>query len=662
MTLVAEKKRGRSFARPFFIIFLVLFAPFSLFSWTGVAFPIENKACLECHGTRDILQMSKEERLEMVIPTPGKEEVRKGGIILYVDYEQFRSTVHHELNCIDCHTDIKDLPHPQRLGMVSCAQCHDKIVDQYEKDKHAKVSQRLCFECHNPHATTSFKKLSQQERVGICLKCHEKDGHRWLPQRELHFQHLECTVCHSPKAEKGLSFYLTAEGKDGMRFNLSYQQLADFARGYGGDVVKAIDRNGNGIAEVPEINRFIAQLKEQGVPSPRLEEKVLVLQPYHDYTDEVKEIKDCAMCHVSEAPFYSQVMLRLPERRGGWRAVTMDKAIIGKIPPIPSKDNYFSTVHGKNGVECVDCHADLTILRVGEGFQAKGLKTPVCANCHASVMAEYKDSLHAKVSEKICFSCHDPHSSVPFMELGVEQRQAICTKCHDPRRGHFWLPQRELHFKDLECTMCHAPQAEKGIVFYLQRVDEEGKVERLDYGAVAKRLGRERPDLVRLLDSDGNGFLGDREVLSFLQLLKERMPGENVELGVKVLVLKPSHNFTDKGTKAKDCSLCHSSRAKFYSKLIMEIPENGGGIRTLPMDKSILAGIHAIPVTSGFYLLGEDRLAKRDIQDLLFIVRTIGYKWLDVIGILFILGGLGFVGLHAFLRIATIKLRKRRHN
>jgi predicted CXXCH cytochrome family protein len=470
---------------------------------------------------------------------------------------------------------------------------------------------------------------------------------------------------------KGLFFQLTAVGKDGKRFNLSYRQLEDFTRGYSGDVTKAIDRNGNGIVEVHEINRFIAKIKEQGVQSPRLEEKVLVLRPYHNFTDEVKQIKDCTMCHVSGAPFYSQVMLRLPERAGGARTEKMDKAIIGKIPPIPSKDSYFATVHGKNRVECIDCHADLTILRAGEGFEVKGLKTPVCENCHAGVMAEYNGSLHAKVSEKICFGCHDPHSSVPFKELSVEQRQAICTRCHDPERGHDWLPQKELHFKALECAMCHAPQAEKGIIFYLQTVDKEGRAKRLEYGEVAKLLDMERPNLVKLLDRDSDGFLEDQEVLSFLKSLdelsflkslgeKDRM--DKIELGVRVLVLKPSHNYTDRGTKAKDCSLCHSSRAEFYKKLIMEIPEQGGSIRTLPLDKSILVGIHRIPVTSDFYLLGESKISKRDISDILFVVRKIGYKWLDVVGILFILGGLFFFLLHGSVRILTVGMRKKRRN
>jgi predicted CXXCH cytochrome family protein len=657
MDFGAEKRRRGISMSLFFIISLVLLVPFSICAWTEMAFSFENEACLECHGSRDILDMSNEERLEMVIPAPEKKEVYKGKLTLYVDYEKFHSTVHRDLSCTDCHNDIVDIPHSQRLGMVDCSQCHEEIVGQYDKSKHARVSQRLCFECHNPHATTSFRELSQQQRIGICLQCHEENGHRWLPQRALHFQYLECTVCHSPEAEKGVFFHLTAQGKDGKRFNLSYSQLEDFTRGYSGDVAKAIDRDGNGIVEVHEINRFIAKLREQGIQSPELDEKVLVLRPYHNFTDQIKQIKDCTMCHVSTAPFYSQVMLRVPARGGEMVTIKMDKAIIGKIPPIPSHDNYFSTVHGKNGVECIDCHADLTVLRSGEGFEVKELQTPVCEHCHEDVMAEYKESLHAKVSKEICFGCHDPHSSVPFEELTVEQRQAICTKCHDPERGHDWLPQKDLHFKSLECTMCHAPQAEKGIVFFLQRVNKGGKVERLQYREVADLLKMEKPDLSKLLDSDGNGFLSDHEALSFINLLKEKAHQQTIELGVRVLVLKPSHNYTDRGTKAKDCSLCHSSRAEFYSKVIMEIPESGGGIRTLPMDKSILAGMYPI---SDIYLLGESRISKRDITDLLFVVRKIGYKWLDVIGILFILAGVGFVVIHGGIRLITIGLRRQR--
>ncbi len=668
--MVGERRSIRKFAHPF-VLFLL--TSFLLFSLTGVSPAIENEECLECHGMRDILEMSEEERLEMVIPTPGKKKVRKGKLTLFVDYERFRSSSHSELNCIDCHANISDLPHPQRMDMVDCAACHDEIMEEYKKSKHARVSKRLCYECHNPHTTISFRRLAQKERIEICLQCHKKEeGHTWLPQRELHFHYLECAVCHAPEAEKGLFFHLSTQGEeDRERVLLSYQQLKDFAGEYKGNVTKAIDPNENGLVEVQEITGFIAKLKEGGIRSPRLEEEVLVLKPYHNYTDEVEHLKDCTMCHTSGAPFYDHVMLRIPDEKGGWRTIKMDKAIMAKLPPILSKDYYFTTSHGKSGIECIDCHADLTILRDKEGSRVKKLGTPICEQCHEEIMAEYRDSLHAKVSKELCFGCHDPHSSVPFRELSVDQRKAICMKCHDPERSHDWLPQRGIHFRYLECTMCHAPQAEKGIVFFLQGVDKQGRKNRLDYREVAELLGMENPDLVSLVDSDGSGFLDDREVLSFLQLIRKKSR-QTVEFGVNVLVLRSSHNYTDKGTKAKDCSLCHSSGAEFYSKVIMEIPEREGGVRTIPMDKSILVGISPIPVTSDFYLLGEGKISKRDIMELkdaiykrltpdfIYVVRKIGYKWLDVIGLLFIVGGLAFVGLHGLIRVLTIGMRRRR--
>ena len=67
MGLGAEIKRRGIY---FLAISVALLVPFFLCAWTGVAFSFENETCLECHGSRDILEMSEEERLEMVIPTP----------------------------------------------------------------------------------------------------------------------------------------------------------------------------------------------------------------------------------------------------------------------------------------------------------------------------------------------------------------------------------------------------------------------------------------------------------------------------------------------------------------------------------------------------------------------------------------------------------------
>lgn len=626
-------------------------------------FAAGNADCLECHGSREILRLTPEERLGMVIPVPGgRRERGAGGLSLFVDVQAFRASVHGELSCVDCHADAERLPHPQRMATPDCAQCHQEEVAQYATSKHAKVSERLCFECHNPHTTVSFRRLSGVERRGICLRCHREDverGHRWLPQRALHFRYLECTTCHAPKAKKGIVLRFASVDQQGHEVALSYEQLRPFARQYGDDVAKAVDFNGDGRVEVYEVTRFLARLKRGGIGSACLKEEVLVLQPFHNFTDEVRHVKDCTMCHTSRAPFYSRVTLSVPRRAGGWRTLEVDRAILAKIPPIPSKDYYYSTIHGKSGVECIDCHADLRVLPKQGGFVIS-MKTPVCGRCHRRVMEEYKRSLHYKVSRRICFGCHDPHSAVTFSRLSAEQRRAICERCHPHvERKHDWLPQRALHFKYLECTMCHSPQAEKGMVFYLKATDATGRQRRLRYPEVARMLGTEAIDLASCLDKNGNGRLETREVLSFLKLLNARR-GERwkrIELGVNVLVLRPSHNFTDRGTRAKDCAICHSSRAEFYSKLVLEIPEPGGAVRTMPVEREILVGIHPIPVTSDFYLLGESRISKKDIEEFLYVVRKIGYKWLDVIGLLFVLGAMGFVCLHGLIRALTVRLR-----
>ncbi|MBA2848991.1 hypothetical protein G4V39_10520 [Thermosulfuriphilus ammonigenes] len=637
---------------------------------TSDLFALDKEDCLGCHGSKDILHLSPEERLEMVVPTPGKKAVRKGGISLYVEASRFETSVHGELDCLDCHTEISEIPHPQRMGAVDCSSCHQEIVDQYRESKHARVSKRLCYECHNPHYTQSFRELSLKKRIAICLKCHKDVKHNWLPQQEYHFKYLECTVCHAPKAKKALEFFISVDrGGVGNRV-LTYKELSQILKT--SKIEENIDTNRDRIIQIEEVKTLFSKIEKSKIGKPRLKEQILILTPYHNFTDEVEHIKDCTMCHTSKAPFYQEIFLKIPEKEK-WTTVRVDKSIIAKIPPIPTKDYYWDTVHGRNGIECIECHADLKVLRTGEGFSVKTLGPPVCEKCHEEIMAEYKNSLHYRVSKKICFGCHDPHSSIPFSQLSAEERQKICTKCHkNIERKHDWLPQRRIHFKFLECTMCHSPKAKKGIVFYLRAIDKKGKEWRLTYEDIIDFLvGKDKnklsnQDLISFIDKNDDGFLEDREIIFFIKLLnsfrdkKEERNWEKIDLGVNVLVLKPSHNYTDKGTKAKQCSICHSPRAEFYSKLVLEVPEPGGTISTIDVDKSILVAIHPIPITSDFYLLGEKRVSKRDIEEFIYVIRKIGYKWLDIFGIFLIFSVILFFGLHTIIRIVTIKIRKRR--
>ncbi|WP_456433934.1 cytochrome c3 family protein [Thermosulfuriphilus sp.] len=291
-----------------------------------------------------------------------------------------------------------------------------------------------------------------------------------------------------------------------------------------------IDINADNVIQLSEIETLFSKIKGAGL-SPFLEERALVLRPYHNFTDEVKHIKDCTLCHTSRAPFYDKIFLKIPISNG-WISLLLDKAVLAKMPPIPTKDYYWSTVHGKNGIECIEYHKDLKVLKTSEGFKVKTLKPPVCENCHEDIMREYKKSLHYRVSKRICFGCHDPHSSVPFSQLSAAERRKICTKCHqNVERKHDWLPQRSIHFKYLECAMCHSPNATKGIVFYFRAIDKTDKEWRLTYDDIIYFLVDKQDvkdfsgqDIISFIDKNDDGFLEDRELLFFIKLLNSFKP------------------------------------------------------------------------------------------------------------------------------------------
>ncbi len=661
-------RRGEAMQKKILIFLAVLCVAFASKGWA-----VSNEECLECHGSEDILQMSPQERLEMVVPTPRRKAVRKGGISLYVNPQKFAASVHGDFQCTDCHTEIGEIPHPQHMRMVDCSQCHEDIVDQYKHSKHAKVSKRRCYECHNPHYAQPFSKLTLKQRQAICLKCHKKVKHDWLPQEAYHFQHLECTTCHAPKAEKMMILQVYLEEKAKKQALTS----KDLKRVFGAetkDIIAAIDKNHDNLIGYAELEDFLNQIKRKKIGNPFLNEQVVVSTSSHDFTDEVQHIKDCTMCHAAKKPFYKDTVLELPKDHQTI-SVKVAKRVVLLMSPIPQQIDYWNSVHGINDIQCMDCHADLKVVKTASGFEVvSGAR--VCENCHGDIMEEYEGSQHYKASKKSCSGCHDPHSVGPFAQLTVAQRSAICLKCHkDTKEKHQWLPQQDIHFEYVECTMCHAPGAEKGIVFYLEAIDNQGKERKVSYENIVKLLNlKEGTELQSVIDKNGDNILQTDEVSDFLQKLNankeylHQKGWEKIRLGVNLVVLQASHNYTSKGLKAKECYICHAPDTKFYSKLLLELPTGPSEVAGVDLDKYILVSLEKIPRDSGFYFLGQNRISKQDLENLkqalkkknYSVILKIGYKWLDVIGVLMIIGIIGFVGFHTTLRILTIPNRRRR--
>lgn len=124
---------------------------------TGKKPQFTSSDCITCHGVR----------------TEG---------IPYVNIDHLRSSVHQELTCTDCHTDITSLPHPEKLKPPDCGQCHSDVQKKYAMSIHGKavtsgISKAAhCWDCHGRHdilsATNPSSTVYPQNLPSTCGKCH----------------------------------------------------------------------------------------------------------------------------------------------------------------------------------------------------------------------------------------------------------------------------------------------------------------------------------------------------------------------------------------------------------------------------------------------------------------------------------------------------------
>jgi nitrate reductase gamma subunit len=131
-----------------------------------------------------------------------------------IDHERFHVSVHGQLSCQDCHSDIGGkTPHPDPVDVnrslndffepEKCADCHEDIFDEIAEGSHvgreATPRQRFdaCIECHNPHYQPSEKNIAASVLISRpakekCSHCHEYQSE--LP--EFSDEDQQCLQCH----------------------------------------------------------------------------------------------------------------------------------------------------------------------------------------------------------------------------------------------------------------------------------------------------------------------------------------------------------------------------------------------------------------------------------------------------------------------------------
>lgn len=179
----------------------------------GSADELSNASCIECHNP-DILKMSKEELAENVEvgekpqPARPKPPYVTGELNLSIDTKKYEAGVHADTKCVECHKDIEEIPHKQRLQPVNCAECHDDSVETLQASAHGKKAgpkAPACIGCHDVHYGKGKDDYGDAFTKKVCVDCHQASGmdtlaqHTNLYEASVHLKALGCMMCHQGK-------------------------------------------------------------------------------------------------------------------------------------------------------------------------------------------------------------------------------------------------------------------------------------------------------------------------------------------------------------------------------------------------------------------------------------------------------------------------------
>ncbi|MBP1730160.1 MAG: cytochrome c family protein [Deltaproteobacteria bacterium] len=523
------------------------------------------------------------------------------------DYKNYK---HGSVSCTDCHTDIAELPHKEKLKRPVCQSCHNESHAVFLKSVHGKKGMQ-CKDCHAVHDVTKERKY--------CASCHPGVTHKSLPAREKHLTELQCTSCHSMVSGSGIDIAITIP--PGIKTKK-----------------ENFDRNSDGRIDAKEWSFVEAYLEQNFKGHYRVTKRFTAKTDVHAVAS--KSVS-CDQCHVDRKVFGRAQLVKIGTVPYG---LAIDAALF--VPEIPSIPRYRETIHGKKRVRCADCH-------VGQ----EKVSDAVCTSCHPELFTLYKHTPHGTKNAALCTDCHNPHEIKGYKQLNIQERVAKCARCHkDYVRKHLWLPNTALHFAYLECTTCHSPDSQKSMIFGFARKTPRGELP-LAYDDM-RHLAPAGTDVRGLIDRNSDNIVSSQELADLFLNLRQKL-GKDVHIDGSILVTKVYHNFTVTRHHEKECTACHSKDAPFYDSMYIVLPGADGNVY-IPAKDTVLS---ALPLATAINmtLLGEEKIRPDDIRKLfkasgeerLAFVRELGLRWIDFAGLSLALLLVAGVAVHAVLRKVT---------
>jgi len=270
----------------------------------------DDQACLGCHGQAGLTK------------SIGKGETLQ----LQVDGPVFERSVHAQLGCAACHSDIDAKAHPPEKGKeyasrraftlakaVACQQCHEDSSKQYEQSVHAtrvragNLIAPTCTGCHSAHAVTP------KTAYETCVRCHFSGlakHEKWLPNAARHHEVVSCAACHAPDALRMVDLRLYDPAARGWVAEKAGEPWFE-------KLAKSVDADANGL-DARELLELVSRLKNADGGGERVFRGRIELRDgyeAHRLAEKGVAIRACDSCHRAGAePFrYVAVSVAGPE-------------------------------------------------------------------------------------------------------------------------------------------------------------------------------------------------------------------------------------------------------------------------------------------------------------------------------------------------------------
>jgi len=368
--------------------------------------------CLICHDDPELT---------------GEKDGRE--VSMNVNPESFAKSVHGDLECVDCHTDlegVEDFPHDEELAEVDCSECHDDISSLYSQSLHGqavaagvKLAPR-CWDCHGSHDI--MEKTSDKSRVAkfnipfMCGRCHREGSPVTktydIPQDSI-LSHYSLSIHGEGLFKQGLTVTAVCSDCHTAHFVLPHT-----------DPRSTIYRD-----NVSETCRKCHGQIEQ------VHKKVIHGELWEKEPNKIPVCVDCHEPHKIRKVFYGEISNEeclVCHRDPNIKMIRDGQEISLYVDTLDIQNSD----HRK--ITCAQCHT-------GVNPEMKRPCTTVtikvdCSICHSDVVDTYASSTHGQLADRgdrnapVCEDCHGTHNIrdrqdplSPSFPINVPK---LCAKCH----------------------------------------------------------------------------------------------------------------------------------------------------------------------------------------------------------------------------------------